>query len=158
MYPIYYIETFTSRSRDNIFHYLRPEIYYVRPQSLKTIKMTRSVVQKWVCVKILKLCALGYYMLHSPRNNFKVNLTRFLFRLIKSSSWIVILAVHSLAVYLSGRNRDSAQPISANQKEISKIGSRDKKIMIPDAVWKLAGIPKPHINDKLYDLYSTYEW
>ena len=97
-------------------------------------------------------------MLHSPRNNFKVNLTRFFFRLIKSSSWIVILAVHSLAVYLSGRNRDSAQPISANQKEISKIGSRDKKIMIPDAVWKLAGIPKPHINDKLYDLYSTYEW
>ena len=74
---------------------------------------------------------------------------------------IVILAANCFAVYLNGENRDSstAKPVPAlSQKPISIIGSNDKRVMIPEAVWKLAGIPKPYINDKFQDLYSTYDW
>ena len=58
--------------------------------------------------------------------------------MIKSSSLIVMLAVHSFAFHLSGENK--------------------KKVVVPEAVWKLAGIQKPYLNDKLYDLYCNYDW
>ena len=71
---------------------------------------------------------------------------------------IVILAANCFAVYLNGENRDSStekQVPALSQKPISIIGSNDKRVMIPEAVWKLAGIPKPYINDKFQDLYNV---
>ena len=85
-----------------------------------------------------------------------------IFRLIKSSSLIAMLAVHSIAVnFNDGSKAFSKQfpaKIATQSKKISKNTSKDKRIMIPEAVWKLSGIPKPYINDKFQNLYDTYDW
>ena len=81
-----------------------------------------------------------------------------IFRLIKSSSLIAILAVQSMVVNLNGQSRGSSNPFPAYSKKIIDKGSKVKRIMIPEAVWKLSGIPKPYINDKFQNLYDTYDW
>ena len=68
------------------------------------------------------------------------------------------MAVHSIAVNLNGQSRDSSKPLPADPKIIIERGSKDKRIMIPEAVWKLSGIPKTYINDKFQNLYDTYDW
>ena len=115
-------------------YYLRARLNN-RSQSLTSMKMTRSVVQ------ILYL-----------------SLAQLIFRLIKSSSLIVVLTVHCLAVQTTGQEKDSSKSFPAHLKEISRRESKDKRVMIPEAVWKLSGIPKPYINDKFQNLYDTYDW
>ena len=95
-----------------------------------------------------------------PGQSFKLylSLVQLIFRLIKSSSLIVVLTVHCLAVQTTGQEKDSSKSFPAHLKEISRRESKDKRLMIPEAVWKLSGIPKPYINDKFKNLYDTYDW